>query len=292
MHDVGIFTKMKLVAFIHDHQEKIGVLAGEEIADLSQARVCFPDSIMELLSGGDEMLAAARAAVNTVKIRIPLEQVRLRAPLLNPRNFIALGLAYHSHKDELRNSSLNISIPDNLFWFRKNPRCIIGPDDPIQLSKVFDNLDYEGELAVVIGKRCRNVRADEAEDIIIGYMVTNDFVFRDMPMSMQLAPETPTPTGPWLTCKEEVGKPENLWLRTWVDNELRQDGNTDDLIYGIGEIIAQLTEEITLEPGDIVSTGTPSGVGAGYRPPRYLSAGQSVKVEIEGLGFIENKIVS
>lgn len=287
---------MKLVTFEHDGQQKIGVLIGEEIVDLSLADYSFPSNMTAFLSHGKSALSAAQKAINSIKSRVQLRDVKLCAPVPRPRKFLGLGFSYKSHVEEIRNSGLNIEIPDNQVWFNKQVSCITGPYDDIHMPKISNIFDYEAELAVVIGKACRHVKAADAQDVIAGYMVTNDLSIRDWQMRAPTATlgksfDTHGPTGPWITCKDEMDHPENLRIRTWVDDELRQDGNTDDFIYSIGEMIEELTTVFTLEPGDILATGTPSGVGAAFKPPKFLKTGQVVRTEIEGLGFIENKVI-
>ena len=157
-------------------------------------------------------------------------------------------------------------------------------------------LDYEAELAIVIGRRCRRVPERHAASVIAGFTVCNDVSVRDWQQRAPTATlgksfDTHGPIGPWLTTPDELGDPGRLALRTWVDGELRQDGNTAELMYGFGEMIEELSTVFTLEPGDILTTGTPSGVGQYMRPPKWLTAGQRVRVEIEGLGHIENLVV-
>jgi 2-keto-4-pentenoate hydratase/2-oxohepta-3-ene-1,7-dioic acid hydratase in catechol pathway len=157
-------------------------------------------------------------------------------------------------------------------------------------------LDYEGELAIVIGQRARHVRGAAARSIIAGFMVCNDVSVRDWQRrsptgTLGKSFDTHGPIGPWMTTIDEAPAPEGLSIRTWVDGELRQDGNTSDLIYAFEEMIEELSTVFTLEPGDILATGTPRGVGGGFTPPRFLREGQTVKVEVEGLGYIENLVV-
>ncbi|MBL4588597.1 MAG: fumarylacetoacetate hydrolase family protein [Alphaproteobacteria bacterium] len=288
---------MKLITFNYKNNQRIGALVDEEIIDLTQADSKLPNDMVRLLDGGSEALEVVRKVIASCKERIPLADVKLCAPIPRARKFLGLGLSYRSHVEEIKNSGLDIVIPDNQVWFNKQVSCITGPYDPIHMPRVSTAFDYEGEMAVVIGKRCRHVPADKGHEVVAGYMVTNDLSVRDWQMRSPTAMlgksfDTHGPIGPWITCVDEMDRPENLRVQTWIDGEKRQDGNTDDFIYSIGEMIAELTTVFTLEPGDILATGTPSGIGAASKPQRFLKIGQSVRVEIEGLGHIENRVIS
>ena len=288
---------MKLITFNYKNNQRIGALVDEEIIDLTQADSKLPNDMVRLLDGGSEALEVVRKVIASCKERIPLADVKLCAPIPRARKFLGLGLSYRSHVEEIKNSGLDIVIPDNQVWFNKQVSCITGPYDPIHMPRVSTAFDYEGEMAVVIGKRCRHVPADKGHEVVAGYMVTDDLSVRDWQMRSPTAMlgksfDTHGPIGPWITCVDEMDRPENLRVQTWIDGEKRQDGNTDDFIYSIGEMIAELTTVFTLEPGDILATGTPSGIGAASKPQRFLKIGQSVRVEIEGLGHIENRVIS
>lgn len=287
---------MKLVMYEQNDTWKTGVFLDGEIVDLVAANPKLPTDMCAFLAGGRDALDAASAAAATATTRIPLADVRLGPPVPRPRKFLGLGFSYASHVQEIKDAGIPIEIPDNQVWFNKQVSCVTGPYDPVHMPRVSDKFDYEGEMAVVIGRTCRHVRAADADKVIAGYMVTNDLSIRDWQMRAPTATlgksfDTHGPTGPWLTTADAIGNPENLWVRTWVDDELRQDGNTDDFIYGIGQMIEELTTVFTLEPGDILATGTPSGVGAAFSPPRFLKIGQTVRVEIEGLGHIANAVI-
>ncbi len=287
---------MRLVTFEHGGPPRLGVIVDEEVIALTDANPKLPDDMCALLAAGDEALEAVRTVVESTGKRVPLGDVHLCAPVPRPRKFLGLGFSYASHVQEITRRRHSLEIPDNQVWFNKQVSCITGPYDPIHMPRVSDKFDYEGEMAVVIGKACRHVRAADAHTVIAGYMVTNDLSVRDWQMRAPTATlgksfDTHGPTGPWLTTADAMDHPENLRVRTWVDDELRQDGNTNDFIYSIGQMIEELTTVFTLEPGDILATGTPSGVGAAFRPPRFLNIGQTVKVEIEGLGHIANRVI-
>jgi 2-keto-4-pentenoate hydratase/2-oxohepta-3-ene-1,7-dioic acid hydratase in catechol pathway len=213
---------------------------------------------------------------------------------LRPRKFLGLGGSYKSHLQEV---SHLIQAPKHQTWFNKQVTCVNGPYDDVHLPRVSNTLDYEGELAIVIGSRGRHVRGREAaKRMIAGFTVCNDVSVREWQLRAVTAMlgksfDTHGPIGPWIVTLDEIPNAHNLWLKTWVNGELRQDGNTSDLLYRFTEMIEELSMVFTLEPGDILATGSPAGVGAGYKPPKYLKAGDSVRVAIEHIGHIENRVI-
>ncbi|MDB5418966.1 MAG: fumarylacetoacetate hydrolase [Phenylobacterium sp.] len=284
---------MRLATFTQGGTTRLGLVEGDEVLDLASADPRLPIDLRGLLEQGAEGLMAAAAAGPRAR-RFPLTDVRLEAPVRNPRKFLGLGLAYRSHADEVL--SRGRALPEHQNWFNKQVTSVNGPYDPIHLPRVSAQLDYEGELALVIGRSARHVRKADAAAFIAGFMVCNDVSVRDWQQRAPTATlgksfDTHGPIGPWLTTPDELGDPGRLALRTWVDGELRQDGGTAELIYGFGEMIEELSTVFTLEPGDILTTGTPSGVGQYMHPPLWLKAGQRVRVEIEGLGHIENLVI-
>ncbi len=286
---------MKLAMFAHDGRSRIGIVEGDEILDLSSTSDRIPTDLGVLLQGGQLIQIASEMRHRAQ--RYPLAAVRLQAPIPAPRKVLGLGLSFKSHVQELRDRKIPIEIPPHQVWFNKQVTAVNGPFDPIHLPRVSTQLDYEGELAIVIGCRARHVRRADAMRVIAGYMICNDVSVRDWQRRSPTAMlgksfDTHAPVGPWLTTADEIGNPHSLRIRTWVDGELRQDGNTDDFIYSIGEMIEELSTVFTLEPGDILATGTPAGVGALMQPPRFLTANQTVRVAIEGLGHIENRIIA
>ena len=274
----------------------MGIVTPEGIVDLERADGRLPHSLRALLEAGPEALAQVRRCATTAGSRLPLSDVRLCAPLPEPRKFLGLGFSYRSHVAEIREHRKDIFIPPNQVWFTKQVSCVTGPFDVIHKPPISDMLDYEGEMCVVIGRRCRHVKPSRVREVVAGYMVCNDVSVRDWQLRAPTATlgksfDTHGPTGPWLTLAEEVEDPEHLGLRTWVNGELRQNGNTNDFIYTLGQMLEELTTVMTLEPGDLLTTGSPGGVGAAMVPPRYLKIGDSVRIEIEGLGTIENTVV-
>jgi 2-keto-4-pentenoate hydratase/2-oxohepta-3-ene-1,7-dioic acid hydratase in catechol pathway len=266
----------------------------DEIVDLRSGDDRLPNDLVALLRADEDGLQAVKSAARRARRR-PLSKVRLCAPIPAPRKFLGLGLSFRSHVEEIRAGGG--VIPAHQVWFNKQITAVNGPFDPIHLPKVSSQLDYEGELAIVIGKRARHVQRRDADKIIAGYLVCNDVTVRDWQRRSPTATlgksfDTHAPIGPWLTTADEVLGAGNLRIRTWVNDELRQDGNTNDLIYSFGEMIEELSAAFTLEPGDILTTGTPSGIGAAAKPPRFLCEGDTVRVEVESLGYIENRVIA
>ncbi len=232
---------------------------------------------------------------------IALSSVEILAPIPRPaRNIFCVGKNYHAHAHEFTKSGFDSSakdaseaIPAAPIVFSKLPECVIANGAPMLYpAGVSDKVDYEAELAVVIGKGGRGISKADAYDHVWGYMIVNDMTARDLQAHHKQwligkSLDTFCPMGPWLVTADAVD-PENLNVRCWVNDELRQDANTADLIFDIPTLIAALSAGITLQPGDVIATGTPAGVGIGFDPPRYLNPGDRVTIEIDGLGRLSN----
>jgi len=284
---------MRLVTFRSAGGARVGVVDGDEVIDLAGAAPDLPHDMASLLAAGPDAMQTARAALTRREApRRPLASLSLAAPVLRPPKFLAIGLNYGAHVAES-----GAARPEVPLFFNKQSTCVVGPFDEVQVPAASSLVDYEGELAFVIARRCRHVPATRASEVIGGYMVVNDvsvrdWQFRSPTMTMGKSFDTHGPTGPWLVTPDELGDPHGLRLRTWVNGELRQDATTDDLIFDCFAMVEHLTTAFTLEPGDVVATGTPAGVGMAMTPPRYLTAGDSVRIDIEGIGAIENSVVS
>ncbi|MET0310472.1 MAG: fumarylacetoacetate hydrolase family protein [Burkholderiaceae bacterium] len=250
--------------------------------------------IVERLAAGEPL--PARLAP------VALSSVQLAAPLPRPRrNIFCVGKNYHAHAKEFAGSGFDSSakaggdIPSAPIIFTKVPECVVGPTGTIEIpTAVSTAIDYEAELAVVIGKGGKGIRAADAMQHVWGYTVVNDVTSRDwqarhMQWDMGKSFDTFCPMGPWLVSADEVNG-QDTRVRCWVNGELRQDAKTADLIFSIPALIETLSAGITLYPGDIIATGTPVGVGIGFKPPKYLVPGDVVKVEIDGIGAIENPV--
>ena len=281
---------MKLATFTHDGATRIGVVTGEQVVDLATVAPGLPRDMVAFLAAGGAAMAAARHAESAASGRLALADVRLRAPVLRPPKFLAIGLNYADHVKES-----GLEPPAVPVFFNKQTTCVAGPFDPIHLPRVSPLLDYEGELAFVIGRRCRHVPRDRAHEVIAGYLVVNDVSVRDWQlrtptMTMGKSFDTHGPMGPWLVTPDEIGDPHALELRTWVNGEIRQHSNTRHLIHDCFAQVEHLSTAFTLEPGDVVTTGTPAGVGGAMSPPRFLRAGDVVRIEIDKIGAIENRV--
>jgi 2-keto-4-pentenoate hydratase/2-oxohepta-3-ene-1,7-dioic acid hydratase in catechol pathway len=263
----------------------------DAVVDLAEAAPDLPRETSALLAAGEPALRRAAAAAANARARQALDAVQLASPVLRPPKFLAIGLNYADHVAEA-----GIEAPKLPTVFNKQSTCVTGPRDPIHMPRVSKALDYEGELGFVIGKRCRHVPRERAHEVIAGYLVVNDVTVRDWQLriptwTMGKSFDTHGPLGPWITTADEVGDPHGLRIRTWVNGELRQDSSTKHLIFDCFAIVEHLSTAFTLEPGDVVATGTPGGVGIAMKPPRLLQVGDVVKIEVEGLGALENPIV-
>lgn len=284
---------MRLVTFTEAGRTRIGTVEGEEIVDLSTA-AHLPTDLVALLEAGAEGMKAAREASAASRVRFSPSQVRLEPPVLRPRKFLGLGGSYRSHLAEV--AHLGVQAPKFQTWFNKQVSCINGPYDDIHLPRVSNTLDYEGELAIVIGRRCRHLKGPEAREVIAGFTICNDVSVREWQLRAPTATlgksfDTHGPIGPCIVTADELPGVHDLSIKTFVNGEVRQNGRTSELIYRFGEMLAELSAVFTLEPGDLLTTGTPAGVGGAMRPPRYLQAGDVCRIEIEGIGHIENRVV-
>ncbi len=285
---------MKLITFSCREHRSIGKVVGNQVVDLPASDDSLPRTMRELLSGGAAMMRRARDVSADVGVVYPLADVRLEAPVPNPSKFLAIGMNYAKHAAEAR--QLGVQVPDSQVWFNKQVSCVNGPFDAVHMPRVSDNLDYEAELCVVIGKRCRHVPVAEARSVIAGYMVCNDVSVRDWQkrsatMTLGKSFNTTGPTGPWIVTDDEVADPHNLNLRMLVNGQVRQAVNTSEMVYNIYHQIAYLSTVMTLEPGDLLATGTPSGVGVAMTPPSWLKVGDVMRVEIDGIGYIQNTVI-
>ncbi|MEE9277866.1 MAG: fumarylacetoacetate hydrolase family protein [Dehalococcoidia bacterium] len=283
---------MRLATFSHSGRTRIGVVEGDEIVDLAAAAPDLPTEMRAFLEAGAAALDAARKAAAGAEQRIALADVKLEAPIRRPGTFLAVGLNYADHAAEGGRA-----VPDFPIFFNKQTSCVSGPYDPIHLPRVSELLDYEGELGLVIGRRCRHVPKERAAEVIAGYTVVNDVSVRDWQrraptMTLGKSFDTHGPTGPWIVTPDEVGDPHALELQTLVNGEERQHSNTKHLVFDCYDIVETLSTVFTLEPGDIVATGTPQGVAAYFDPPRWLKSGDVVRIEIEGIGAIENRVIA
>ncbi len=283
---------MKLATFSYGGTTRVGVVDGEEVVDLAAAGPDLPSEMTALLAAGDDALLKVRNLALGGAGRIPLADVRLEAPVLRPPEFLAIGLNYADHIEES-----GMEKPKFPMFFNKQSSCVTGPAGAIHLPRVSAALDYEGELGFVIGRRARHVPAERALEFIAGFLVVDDVSVRDWQfkaptMTLGKSFDTHGPIGPWIVTPDEVGDPHALDLRTWVNGELRQESNTRHLVFNCFEQLETLSTVCTLEPGTVVATGTPGGVGVAAKPPVFLVAGDVVRIEISGIGEIENTVIA
>jgi 2-keto-4-pentenoate hydratase/2-oxohepta-3-ene-1,7-dioic acid hydratase in catechol pathway len=277
---------MKLVRFMVESTPHLGKIQGDKIVDLTENG--YGTSMRSLLEGLSETRADIEGLTGPV---LALSDAQLAAPIDDPQKFLALGMNYQEHADHA--AAAGIKVPNTQIWFNKQVSCINGPYAPIEMPLVSDRLDYEAELAIVIGKKCRHVKPEDVRSVIAGYMVSNDVSVRDWQLrsptfTLGKSFDTHGPIGPWICTEDEVSDPQNLAIKAYVNGDIRQDSNTSDMIYSIADQISYISQAFTLMPGDVLLTGTPAGVG--IESDRYLKVGDVVRVEIEGLGHIENTV--
>jgi ureidoglycolate lyase len=279
---------MKLARFSSNGQAGIGIVVDDTIVPLPATVAGVGDDMIALITRWTE-IAAAIGDLSGHE-RLDLDSVSLLAPIARPGKIWGIGLNYADHAAEA-----HLDVPEHQLWFTKAQTCVAAPYQPIERPKVSAALDYEAELVFVIGKAGRNISEENAQSHIFGYCAGNDVSVRDFQFhsgqfSIGKSFDTHAPFGPWITTCDEISA-ENLPIRCLVNGEVRQASNTQNLIYSPAKQIAYLSQAMTLEPGDIIFTGTPGGVGAAMKPPQFLRAGDRVRVEIEGLGHLENIVV-
>lgn len=294
---------MFLLTYFYDNKESVGFLNENKTGIIPASKVLPDDAksfgmveIIEMFDNFD--LEKLKTAINSCKDEIKLSEVKILSPIPYPkRNVICLGKNYLDHINEVKSlKNVNADIPQKPIYFSKIATPCIGHEDFVDShSHIVKQLDYEVELAVIIGSKCKNVTLEEAEGCIFGYTVANDISARDIQTShiqwhKGKSFDTFCPLGPYIAYKSNFAFPPKLKIQSFVNDELRQNGNTKDLIFDIPALISDLTTGITLYPGDIILTGTPAGVGAGFNPPKYLKAGDKVDCVIEGIGTLSNTI--
>jgi len=289
---------MRIAAFIHQGQRLVGMVSPDQrhITPFDLPPADAQRGALPLV----EAAAAGRALPATQGVALALAQVQLLAPIPRPRrNLWCVGRNYHEHAKELQASVFSTSNANPAAWpivFTKVPECVIGPTDTVQLpgDAISSQIDYEAELAVVIGAGGKNIARADAMKHVWGYTIVNDVTARDVQMRHQQwdlgkSFDTFCPMGPWIVTADELDG-RHTRVRCWVNGELRQDARTEDLIFDIPTLIETVSRGITVYPGDVIATGTPAGVGLGMKPPRFLVAGDVVRIAIEGIGEIQNRI--
>lgn len=263
----------------------------------------FPKTLLECIQNGERFIENVQVVLewlqtneNEVSFFQPINAVTLMAPIPRPaKNIFCVGKNYADHAIELGSVE---DIPKHVMVFTKALTSVIGPQQEISHHRqITDQLDYEGELAIIIGKKGRAIKKEEAEDYIFGYTIINDVTARDLQSRHQQyfigkSLDTSCPMGPWIVYKNEIENPNHLSIETKVNGEVRQSSNTEKFIFSIEEIISVLSAGITLEPGDIIATGTPAGVGKGLKPPKFLQPGDEIEINIEKIGRLKNAVES
>ena len=276
---------MKLVTFAYRNTILPGVLVDGGVVEIGFG------SILELLETGNAGFEIAAEEVLD-ETPIPLADIQLLPPIFRPGKVLAIGKNYHAHAAEMDSVA-----PEFPMVFNKTHTSLIGDGQSITIPTSVEKPDYEGELVVVIGKKCHGVTSEFALDYVTGYMVGNDvsargWQRRTSQFAMGKMVDTFGPVGPVMVTADEIADVQNLRVRTWLNGELMQDGNTKNMIFSVAHIISYISQVVTLEVGDMIFTGTPEGVGAGRKPPVWLSAGGEVVVEVEGIGRLTNPITS
>lgn len=282
---------MKLVTFEQGGTVRAGLVSGEGVIDLAAAAPRLPRDMIGLIAAWPQ----AQSELRRLEAGAPhfrLRDVHLLAPVPRPPKIMAIGLNYADHIEESGQPK-----PERQVWFSKLSNAVNGPFDPIQIPKASSAVDYEAEFVVVIGKRCRHVSKADAAGAIFGYCAGNDVSVRDWQFHtaqwiLGKSFDTHAPFGPWIATADEVGDPHTLGIRCILNGRTRQDSNTRHLVFDVHDQIALLSQAMTLEPGDVIFTGTPGGVGMADKPPTWLKPGDTVRVEIDRVGAIEAKVVA
>lgn len=287
---------MRIATYIKDQQCHVGVISDDSLTvrplDIDPARA--QQGVLGLIDAYNEPSGLAKLGCGAAT---PLDSVKLLAPIPRPRrNIFCVGRNYHAHAKELSGSVFKANNNDPAAWpivFTKVPETVIAHRDDVILPQgITEQIDYEAELAIVIGKGGKNISKADAMSHVWGYTIVNDVTARDVQMRHQQwdlgkSFDTFCPMGPWLITADAFDA-ANTRVRCWVNDELRQDGQTQDLIFDLPTLIETCSRGITLYPGDVIATGTPAGVGMGFTPPRYLKPGDHVRIQIDGIGTLEN----
>ncbi len=313
---------MRLVTYQHEGQTRTGALVGESVVDLNRAYraalrhlgntnelavadLRLPVDMVALLNGGEAALSAAGRAVAFVQERLtagdttpgsqgilyPRGYITLLSPVVRPGKVVCLGLNYRDHAEES-----GMAVPEYPILFHKVATSLVGHGQPVVLPRVSEKVDYEGELAVIIGKRGKYIAESDALAFVAGYAAANDVSARDLQFrtgqwTTGKMLDTFGPLGPALVTKDEVPDPDALRIKTILNGEIMQDSNTSQMIFHVPFIIHYISQLVTLEPGDVIMTGTPPWVGQSRTPPVFLRAGDSVTIEIEHLGALTNPLI-
>ncbi len=291
---MNLGATMRLATIQTSAGPRAAVLAGTHYVDVNASDKTLPASVRQILEGGPALWKKTQqAAAGSGAVKLEAGKVKLLAPILDPPKIICLGLNYRDHAAES-----GAAIPKEPILFSKYATAIIGPEQPIVLPPVSSEVDYEAELVIVVGKRGKNLKAATAMEHVAGYTVGHDVSARDWQLKKDGKQwmvgktfDTFAPIGPHIVTADEAPDPHKLAIRLRLNGQTMQDSNTSQMIFGVAETLAYLSQVFTLEPGDLIFTGTPPGVGFARKPPVYLKGGDVVEVEIEGLGVLRNPVV-
>jgi 2-keto-4-pentenoate hydratase/2-oxohepta-3-ene-1,7-dioic acid hydratase in catechol pathway len=272
---------------------RAALAAGDQFIDIHATDANLPGNLRQILAAGPEMLQAAAAlATRQGAVKYPIAQAKYHAPIVDPQKIICVGLNYKDHAAES-----GAPIPKDPVLFSKYATALIGHGETIVLPKVSQEVDYEAEFVIVIGKRGRHIAKAAALDHVAGYTVGHDVSARDWQLKKDGKQwmvgktfDTFAPCGPLLVTRDEVPDPRLLPIRLRLNNQVMQNSNTTQMIFGVEDLLAYISQVVTLEPGDLIYTGTPPGVGNARKPPVFLKDGDVVEVEIEGLGVLRNPV--
>jgi 2-keto-4-pentenoate hydratase/2-oxohepta-3-ene-1,7-dioic acid hydratase in catechol pathway len=273
---------------------RAAVLKSSSYIDLHATDASLPKSTRQLLEGGSTVLqAAAKAADRPDAVRYAVAQTKLLPPIPDPQKIICIGLNYRDHAAEQ-----GVAVPSEPVVFSKFATALIGHDDPIVLPPVSKEVDYEAEFVIVVGRRGRPKSPEQAMNYVAGYTIGHDVSARDWQLKKEgrqwlcgKSFDTFAPTGPALVTADEVSDPHSLPINLRLNGKTMQSSNTKELVFGVGQLLAYLAQVVTLEPGDLIFTGTPPGVGFARKPPVFLQPGDVVEIAIEGLGVLRNPVV-
>ncbi|MBS4218033.1 fumarylacetoacetate hydrolase family protein [Bacillus sp. FJAT-49711] len=294
---------MKFVTFEINNEERFGVVDGNsnvlDLISISKgSSIPCPKSLLDGIVEGEQFIQSVEKLMEWGKsagnesYSIPFSEITWLAPIPKPiKNIMCVGKNYREHAIEMGSEA---DIPEHVMVFTKAPTTVIGHNDFIDAhSEITDQLDYEGELAIIIGKKGKSISQENALDYVFGYTILNDVTARDIQQRHKQffigkSLDSSCPIGPWIVYKDEITNPNHLHITTKVNGEIRQDSNTEHFIFPVEDVISVLSQGMTLEPGDIIATGTPAGVGKGFRPPRFLKQGDEIEIEIESIGKLNN----
>jgi 2-keto-4-pentenoate hydratase/2-oxohepta-3-ene-1,7-dioic acid hydratase in catechol pathway len=295
---------MRLLTYLRQGERRLGLLLRQRVVDVAELAPGLPTDMLAFLEASTEFSAPIAEAVSKLEAdsslldrsSTPLGETTLLAPIPRPRrNLVCVGLNYADHASESRITS---GIPEHVVLFTKPPSTVIGPDAQIpRHDHVSTRIDWEVELVAVIGRRGCNIAESEALDYVFGYTIGNDITARDLQTKHQQwykgkGLDGFCPLGPWIVSAAELGDPQALHVRLSVNGVIKQDANTRDMIMGVARLISEWSQGMTLEPGDLLMTGTPAGVGFARKPPEYLLPGDVVEAEIERIGVLRNVVAA